>query len=131
MSIRPGKMFRAVIAAFFKKPATGLYPFTRVDVPKGVRGAIEFFSEKCIGCKMCMRDCPAGAIVIRQVAEKKYEAEFNLGKCVYCGQCAESCIKKALAVTSGFELAQLTKDKLKVIYHVEPPHGAEKVPEED
>ena len=66
-----------------------------------------------------MRDCPSGAINIKQVGDKKFEAEINLGKCIYCGQCAEVCMKKALEVTEGFELAQLDKEKLKIVFNVE------------
>jgi len=66
---------------------------------------------------MCMRDCPAGAITIKKIGEKKFEAEFDLGRCIYCSQCVDSCLKKALEATNEFELAQLDKKKLKVIFH--------------
>ncbi|MGE5196921.1 MAG: 4Fe-4S binding protein [Deltaproteobacteria bacterium] len=86
-------------------------------MPKGFRGKLKFCPEKCIGCKLCMRDCPTGAIEIRQIGEKQFEAEINLGKCIYCGQCVDSCLKKALEITSEFELASLDPAKLKVIFN--------------
>ena len=119
MKIRPGRMIKEVLGTFFKKPATTKYPFVKAQVPKGFRGQIIFHPGKCIGCKLCMRDCPSGAINIKQVGDKKFEAEINLGKCIYCGQCAEVCMKKALEVTEGFELAQLDKEKLKIVFNVE------------
>jgi formate hydrogenlyase subunit 6/NADH:ubiquinone oxidoreductase subunit I len=62
-----------------------------------------------------MRDCPSGAIEIRKIGEKQFEAEINLAKCIYCGQCVDSCLKKALEITAEFELAKLDPSQLKVI----------------
>ncbi len=77
-------------------------------MPDKFRGRLEFFQERCIGCKICMRDCPSkGAIEIEKVAEKKFEAHFRLDRCIYCGQCVDSCPKDALATTKDFELADV------------------------
>ena len=114
--IRPGKMVKQVLESLFKKPATSKYPFKKSAMPNHYRGKIIFHPELCIGCKMCVRDCPSNAIIINKVAEKKFEAEFNLAKCIYCAQCVDSCMKKALESTKEFELAVLDKKKLKVIF---------------
>jgi len=112
--IWPGAMIRQLLSSLTKKPATVNYPADKSGMPKGFRGKLKFDASKCIGCKMCMKDCPTGAIVIRQVGEKKFEADLDLGKCIYCGQCVDSCLKKALGLTSEFELAQLDPKKLKI-----------------
>lgn len=124
--IRPGKMIRQVLSSVFKKPATLLYPRVKSGMPDKFRGKIVFHADKCIGCKMCMKDCPTGAIVIREVGEKKFEADIDLGRCIYCAQCVDSCLKKALEFTGEFELAQLERDKLKVTFHDEPKKDAKK-----
>ena len=124
--IRPGKMIKFVLNYVFKKPVTTRYPYVPSGMPKGFRGKLTFYPEKCIGCKLCMKDCPSGAITIRKAGEKQFEAEIDLGKCIYCDQCVDTCMKKALAYTDQFELAQLDRKKLKIVYGAKPPEGTKK-----
>ena len=112
--IRPGKMIKEVLGSIFKKPATTKYPYVKEETAKSFRGKLKFYPEKCIGCKMCMRDCPSNAIKIIKSSEGKFECEIDLGKCIYCAQCVDSCPKKALEATNEFELASLDRAKLKV-----------------
>lgn len=114
--IRPGTMIKQVLQSFFKKPVTTRYPFTKAIMPDHFRGKIAFHPELCIGCQMCVKDCPSNAIAIRKVGDKKFEADFNLAKCIYCAQCVDSCPKKALESTKEFELAVLDRKKLKVTF---------------
>lgn len=109
-------MLREVLGSIFKKPATNLYPAQKMEMPDRFRGKIKFDPAKCIGCKMCMRDCPTNAITINKVGENKFEAVFDLGRCIYCAQCVDTCPKKALEATKEVELAQLDKKKLRVVF---------------
>ena len=110
---KAGKMLKEVLRSVGRKPATVRYPSVKVAMPPDFRGKLVFDPAKCIGCKLCMKDCPANAITINKVGDK-YEAVIDLGKCIYCGQCVDSCAKKALEITDEFELAQLDSSKLKV-----------------
>ncbi|MFH0940949.1 MAG: 4Fe-4S binding protein [Candidatus Omnitrophota bacterium] len=124
-----GKMTREVLRNFFKKPATVLYPVEKLDMPLNFRGKLLFHPEKCIGCKLCMRDCPTNAIEIRPVgpvADKQFECEIDLSRCIYCAQCVDSCMKKALEATRDVELAQLDKKSLKIIYGPTPGNNPKK-----
>ena len=129
--IHPGKMAREVLTSLFRQPATVLYPYVKVQMPDRFRGKIFFTSSRCIGCKLCMRDCPTSCITITKVGDKQFQAEFDLDKCIYCAQCVDTCPKKALEATVEYELAQLQRDKLKVIFHAEPtPPSAPATPAE-
>jgi formate hydrogenlyase subunit 6/NADH:ubiquinone oxidoreductase subunit I len=112
--IRPGKIIKQVLMTFAKKPATVCYPFVKTDMPKKFRGRLIFHADKCVGCGMCVKDCPSNAITITKVGDKMFHAEIDLGKCIYCAQCVDSCFKKALEITSKFELASLDRETLKI-----------------
>ncbi|MCX5751881.1 MAG: 4Fe-4S binding protein [Candidatus Saganbacteria bacterium] len=107
-------MLQLILESILKKPSTVSYPKFKEAPLKSLRGAIAFIPENCIGCKICMKDCPAGAIIITKIGEKVFQAEIDLSKCIYCAQCVDSCPKKALEYTTQFELAALDKNKLKV-----------------
>jgi NADH-quinone oxidoreductase subunit F len=51
-------------------------------------------SEKCTGCTLCAKKCPADAIT----GEVKKVHEVSQEKCVKCGKCAEVCRFDAVVV---------------------------------
>ncbi len=108
-----GTMVPYLLRMLPQKASTELYPAVPAQVPEHFRGALKFTPERCVGCKLCMRVCPADAIEIIKVADKEFKAVVQMDKCIFCGQCVESCNKDALENTAQFELASADKASLK------------------
>jgi formate hydrogenlyase subunit 6/NADH:ubiquinone oxidoreductase subunit I len=107
-------MLPLALKSLVKKPATIAYPRQRADFPADFRGRLVFDPAKCVGCKLCMKDCPSGAIEIERDAAGGLRAVLQMGHCLYCGQCVDSCRKQALRMTPEFELAVFDRGKLTV-----------------
>jgi formate hydrogenlyase subunit 6/NADH:ubiquinone oxidoreductase subunit I len=116
---RPGMMAREVLGSFWKKTATITYPALSVEMPDKFRGRIIFHATRCIGCKLCVRDCPSEAIAINKIGEKRFEAIIDTDRCIFCAQCVDSCNKDALESSKDYELASLDKATLKVNANVD------------
>jgi len=53
--------------------------------------AIKILEGKCVGCGLCVKSCPFGAMVM----EEKL-AKIDLGKCTLCGACVQACKFEAI-----------------------------------
>jgi NADP-reducing hydrogenase subunit HndC len=64
--------------------------------PAGVCKALlnyEIDPAKCVGCSLCSKKCPVGAIS----GELKSPFKIDTKKCIKCGVCAETCKFKAIS----------------------------------
>ncbi|MEM2258982.1 MAG: 4Fe-4S dicluster domain-containing protein [Candidatus Thermoplasmatota archaeon] len=77
-----------------------------VEVPEGFRGKIVYEKEKCIGCKTCIKVCPAKAIEFK---ENEKKIRIYVGRCIFCSQCNDVCPVSCLHMSNEFLLASDNK----------------------
>ena len=123
-----------LLKQLFKKPATNVFPFTyypdsilkllekvekgeakinpHVEIPKNFRGKIVYDRDECIGCKLCIKVCPAEAIEF--IPDKK-KIKIHLDHCIFCSQCNDICPKNCLNMSEEFLLADTDRSSSKLI----------------
>jgi NAD(P)H-quinone oxidoreductase subunit I len=114
-----GAMFGDVFKSLFKKPATEKYPFERKPDPERLRGKLFWNAEKCTGCQMCVRDCPANALelIVIDRASKKFVMKYHAERCTFCNQCVFSCKFGCLNLShEDWELASLQQEPMTISY---------------
>lgn len=90
------RIFQAIVDAFRGAPGTAQYPYAPLTLPDSFRGAIVSDPEKCSGCGLCVRDCPADALLLLKESRDEFKLIHYPSRCAYCGQCQESCHKGAI-----------------------------------
>lgn len=92
---------------------TLMYPEEMMEMPKGYRGFFYLIDKKCTGCSMCALICPANAIRMVQVEEKKKRPWVHWGYCVFCNFCIDVCPTEALVATAVHDWAFYTLEEHK------------------
>jgi len=122
------KMLLVILKQLFKKPFTNLFPLEHIPdqlstvikkaesgeleinppipTPENFRGRISYDKDKCIGCRLCIRVCPANAI--SYVAEEK-KIKVHVDRCCFCAQCTEICPVQCLSMSNEFLLASYNR----------------------
>ena len=104
----PAKHIPKSVTGFLKDVEAGKAKINPpVPTPPGFRGKVNYLRDKCIGCRLCIKVCPANAVVFRE-HEKKIR--YHLFRCTFCGECVAICPTKALVFTDEFLMADYKKD---------------------
>ena len=100
-----------VFKHLFRKPVTLEYPEKKKEMNEHFRGKLKI--ENCVGCKICQKVCPTGAISMTKNDEGKVISyKIDLRKCIFCGNCTFYCPHKSIKMTKEYELA----DILELVY---------------
>ncbi len=109
-----------VFKHLFRKPVTLEYPEKRRELNNNFRGKLTV--DGCIGCNVCKRVCPSGAISYeKNLNGKVLSYTFDLNKCIFCGNCKYYCPCGAISMTKEYELASANKKDLKLKYNIGVP----------
>jgi len=100
---------REAIKALIKGPYTSKFPYQSHKPFERFRGRSEFHEEDCVGCGACFHVCPARAIDMQDVKDKRI-LTVNWDICIFCGQCQANCITgKGIMLSNEFDLATTGK----------------------
>jgi len=119
VKMKIASMLNDVFVSLFRRPFTELYPFAVKPAPARLRGKLLWAEDKCKGCMLCVRDCPAKAIEIEVAdrATRKYVFHYRIDRCIYCAQCVASCKEDALTMSSTlYHLASADKATFTEVY---------------
>jgi formate hydrogenlyase subunit 6/NADH:ubiquinone oxidoreductase subunit I len=73
-------------------------------IPAGarLRGRLDYDRGKCIGCRLCVKVCPANAT--DYLPEEKKIVIHN-DRCCFCAQCTEICPVKCLSMSGTYMIS--------------------------
>jgi len=104
-----------IFSVFFSKPETEKYPFEKTHIPERYRGRVNIREENCVGCSLCVLDCPASALEIEKESKTKFRLMHYRDRCTYCGQCEQSCRFDAIYMDNKHILPAYDRDDFYII----------------
>ena len=97
----------------FTRPITVRFPFVPLELPPYFRGKVTIEPALCIGCGLCVRDCPAFALELERESREEFRLIHYHDRCAYCGQCQDVCRQGAIRLTNEYVPAAANRDALR------------------
>ena len=72
-----------------------------------ILGMVKITPEKCVGCTLCVRTCPAAAL---EIVEKKARMIQLIPLCMSCGDCSAICPENAIELTQYFQFKKFFRE---------------------
>ncbi|MCM8799649.1 MAG: 4Fe-4S dicluster domain-containing protein [Candidatus Omnitrophica bacterium] len=100
---------KEAIKAIIKGPYTTEFPFKPHKPFERFRGKPKFHEENCIGCGACFQVCPAKAIEMNDVGNKRI-LTVHWDLCIFCGNCQTNCLtEKGIMLSDEFDVSTTEK----------------------
>ncbi|MBU3958789.1 MAG: 4Fe-4S binding protein [Candidatus Omnitrophica bacterium] len=100
---------KEAIKALIKGPYTSRFPYEPHQPYERFRGKPQFHEEDCVGCGACFQVCPAKAIEMQDIRDKRI-LTVHWDMCIFCGQCQVNCLtEKGIVLSQEFDLATTEK----------------------
>ena len=103
------------IRAFIRRPGTTRFPYEPAEFHFAYRGQVRAIPENCVGCGLCVRDCPANALVLEKRSKDSFTLRHYAERCAYCAQCEYSCKFNAIYLDNAYRPSVTNKEKLQVV----------------
>jgi len=104
-----------ITRALTQPPETRLYPEISQSLPDRFRGSVLIREANCIGCGLCVIDCPSKALIIEKKEKDQYRLIYHHDRCCYCGQCEISCRFNAIFLSKAINNASSIKEDFLII----------------
>jgi ech hydrogenase subunit F len=99
-----------ITQALFSKPETIAYPAVSHRPSESYRGSVRIIAENCVGCGLCVRDCPAAALSLEKVSKGCFQLDHYRDRCASCGQCETSCRFNSIYLDSSYKEASADRE---------------------
>ena len=99
-----------ITQALFSKPETIAYPVVSYRASESYRGSVCIITENCVGCGLCVRDCPAAALSLEKISKGYFRLDHYRDRCTYCGQCEMSCRFNSIYLDNSYKEASADRE---------------------
>ena len=104
-----------VIRTLLRGPGTTRFPDEPARFHAAYRGRVRANAENCVGCGLCVKDCPAGALSLEKRSKQSFTLRHFAERCAYCAQCEYSCKFNAIYLDNAYREAVFEKNTLRIV----------------